>query len=97
MQTPILTEREREILHQLNNELGLEMSPEEQRTEQGIKIIAATVHSKKMWSEDKLHSMGIAMNSFMKICTKAIGYRNFIPNDLTMQLGIEPRPKFSWT
>jgi len=91
----VLTEREKEILAQLNQDLGLGMSSEEQRTNQGIRRIAIAVHSQELWSEDRLHDKGIALNSLEKIFTKAVGFRWFIPSNLVQLLGIPPRPKIS--
>jgi len=95
MQKPKLTVREKEILAQLNQDLGLGMSSEEQKTNQGIRRIAVAVHRQELWSEDKLHSKGIALNSLERIFTKAIGFHWFIPSNLFQLLGIPSRPKIS--
>lgn len=87
MSTLQLTEREKEIISVLNSELWLDMSPEEQASEAGLKKVWSEIRCRD-WSRreiklrEQLHSWGIALLTLNQLLGK-IGKHFFykLPED----------------
>ena len=77
-----LSERDKEVLSLVTKNLGLDMSPEQTTTKDGVVIIIKKLREEG-WGPHEFHSIGIPVLSFRKVCAKVGGgFRHYVPSNI---------------
>jgi hypothetical protein len=77
-----LSERDKEVLSLVTQNLRLDLSPEQATTKEGVVKIIQKLREEG-WGPHKFHSLGIPVNSFRKACAKiGGGFNSYVPSNI---------------